>query len=226
MLLRTLLPLIYAAATAGTLVGPAPIRSACKCVLMPLLLVWFRLGCGSGGGGFTLLVSGALAFSWLGDVALLGDGDGAFAAGLGAFLIAQAAYATAFFRQARGGLVRQPPAVWVLAAGVIACGALVGTTVVSRTPPALAVPVAVYATAIMAMGVGAALRLTGTNLASFATVFLGAEAFIASDALLAANRFVAPLPAARLAVMTTYCLGQFLIVAGCLRHLRDAGRGG
>ncbi|MBM3954696.1 MAG: lysoplasmalogenase [Planctomycetes bacterium] len=218
--------LLYAAATAGTLVGPAPIRSACKCLLMPLLLASFRLGSGAGAGRFAVLVSAALAFSWLGDVALLGDGDGAFAIGLAGFLVAHVAYAAAFLTHVRGGPTRQPLTAWTLAAGVIACGGLVGTTVVSRTPPSLTVPVALYATAISAMGVAAALRLRGTSAASFATVFLGAELFIVSDALLAANRFVAPLPAARVAVMSTYCLGQFLIVAGCLRHLRDAGRGG
>lgn len=223
---RLLLPLLYAAATAGTLVGPTGLRAACKCLLMPLLVVWFRRGAGAGGGWFGTLVAAALAFSWLGDVALLGDGDGAFAAGLGAFLVAQSAYAAAFLMHVRGGPARQPLPAWTLAAGVVACGILVGTTVVSRAPRPLAVPVGVYATAITAMGGAAALRLRGTSLASFATVFLGAELFIVSDALLAANRFVAPLPAARFAVMSTYCLGQFLIVAGCLRHLRDARRHG
>lgn len=218
--------LLYAAAAAGTVVGPPSVRVACKCLLMPLLLAWFRLGSAAGGGWFAGLVAAALAFSWLGDVALLGDGDGAFTIGLAGFLVAHVAYAAAFLTHVRGGPTEQPLPAWVCAAGVIACGVLVGTTVVSRAPPSLAVPVALYATAISAMGVASAGRLRTTSLASFATVFLGAELFIVSDALLAANRFVAPLPAARQGVISTYCLGQFLIVAGCLRHLRDTGRRG
>jgi uncharacterized membrane protein YhhN len=46
---------------------------------------------------------------------------------------------------------------------------------------------------------------------------LGATVFMASDAVLASDRFVRPLRWGRLAVMVTYHLGQVLIVLGVLR---------
>ncbi|MND07109.1 YhhN-like protein [compost metagenome] len=40
----------------------------------------------------------------------------------------------------------------------------------------------------------------------------GALLFMASDAMIAFNRFVAPFAAARVAIIVTYHLGQFLLV--------------
>ena len=45
----------------------------------------------------------------------------------------------------------------------------------------------------------------------------GATVFVASDAILSVNRFVRPVPHARLVLMVTYHVGQALIVAGVLR---------
>ena len=42
------------------------------------------------------------------------------------------------------------------------------------------------------------------------------DVFVASDSILSVNRFVRPLPQARLAIMVTYHVGQALIVAGVL----------
>ena len=48
-------------------------------------------------------------------------------------------------------------------------------------------------------------------------VALGAGCFMVSDALLAMNRFVSPLPMPQVWVLTTYYLAQVLIVMGVLR---------
>ena len=47
-------------------------------------------------------------------------------------------------------------------------------------------------------------------------VAAGATVFVASDAVLSVNRFLRPLPHARLAIMVTYHVGQALIVLGVL----------
>jgi uncharacterized membrane protein YhhN len=50
-------------------------------------------------------------------------------------------------------------------------------------------------------------------------IFIGAVLFIASDSLLAINRFVRPLDHAAWSVMLTYGTAQVLIAAGALRHV-------
>jgi uncharacterized membrane protein YhhN len=75
--------------------------------------------------------------------------------------------------------------------------------------PAVAVPMALY-TAVIGTMLFVALT-TGLWL-----VAVGAAIFVASDSILARNRFVAPLPHGHLKVMVTYHLGQALIVAGLL----------
>ncbi len=70
-------------------------------------------------------------------------------------------------------------------------------------------PVAVYMAVIAAMLVCA--WFTGEPL-----VALGATVFVASDAILAVNRFVRPVPGARLSLIVTYQVGQALITAGVL----------
>ena len=52
-------------------------------------------------------------------------------------------------------------------------------------------------------------------------VFGGALLFIASDSLLAMNRFVRPIHLADLWVMLPYAGAQVLITAGCLEHVLD-----
>jgi len=49
-------------------------------------------------------------------------------------------------------------------------------------------------------------------------VSCGAVLFLASDGMLAWNRFVAPFPHVRLHIMYTYHLGQFGIMIGAALH--------
>ena len=219
--------LAFAAAASGTIVGPLVgagwAARVCKPLLMPVLLVWFRLGAARLEPWLSRLVTAALLGSWAGDVALMFDGavPALFLGGLAAFLVAQLCYATAFAGQALAG----PPDRWglILAVTIGAAGGLVALRVVRHVSGPLVVPVALYALAIIAMGVMAALRLGRTSRASFAAVFVGAVLFLTSDSLLATNRFVGRLPHARWSVMLTYTLGQYLIVAGCLGHRPPGG---
>lgn len=150
----------------------------------------------------------ALALSAIGDAALAHDGDTAFTAGLGAFLLAHVAYAWLFLAEGEGFAAASP----IVAGAIAVFAAVMGTALVRRAGP-LAVPVAVYVVAIAAMGAGAA-TLGGL-------VLLGAALFMASDAILGADRFLLPqdspvrLPAALL-VWALYVAGQVLILSGLL----------
>jgi uncharacterized membrane protein YhhN len=175
-------------------------------VLVSLMVAAAILGATATAAGVWLLV--ALAFGLLGDVALLSDSLPRFNAGVGAFLLGHLAYLVCF---AVLGLTA-PGWAW---AGllVLALALFVTRGVVPATHRAagrgLSIPVAVYSVVIGAMLLGA--WFTGEPL-----VALGASVFVASDATLSVDRFVRPLPHARLLVMVTYHVGQALIVAGVL----------
>ena len=175
-------------------------------VLVALLVVALVLGAGEDATGRWLLV--ALFFGLLGDVALLSDSLPRFRAGVLAFLAGHLAYLACFVSLGLDG----PAWAWVGVGPLLV--ALVATRGVVPATHRLAgaatsVPVAVYSAVIGAMLVLA--WWTGEPL-----VALGATVFVASDSILSVDRFVRPLPHARLALMVTYHVGQALVVAGVL----------
>ena len=85
-------------------------------------------------------------------------------------------------------------------------------------PPALRVPVAAYVLVIALMAAQAMGRATVLRSGPALRVALGAGCFMLSDALLATDRFVTPLPLAPVWVLSTYYAAQVLIVSGWLAH--------
>lgn len=136
-------------------------------------------------GGPGLLVV-ALALSAIGDACLAQDGEKAFLAGLASFLLAHIAYVALFWTTGGGiaEIVSQPSRIVI----AITLAAAVGL-ILSRLWPAIEAamrpPVALYCVAILAMGI-ASLSDLG------AVVVAGAVLFMASDAILAAGRFLVP----------------------------------
>ena len=143
----------------------------------------------------------------VGDVALLGDGETAFMAGLGSFALGHLAYVGAALT------VGFEPA-WAIPGVVFGVG-LLGYRFVPRTLPGahsaggrvLAGAVVFYALVITSMVVTA--WATGAIVAA-----IGAMLFAVSDWVLGHRRFVGPLPGGRLAVMVPYHVGQALLVVG------------
>jgi len=176
-------------------------------VLSSLIVAAAVLGATSTTAGLWLLA--ALVFGLLGDVALLSDTLPRFRAGVAAFLIGHLAYVACFASLGLPGPAWSWAGLAVLAAALFATRGVVPAT--QRVEgPALSVPVAVYSVVIGAMLLCA--WFTGVPL-----VALGASVFVVSDAVLSIDRFVRPIPHARLILMVTYHLGQALIVAGVLR---------
>lgn len=174
--------------------------------LIALATAAAAMDAGDSAQGRWLLV--ALVFGLLGDVFLLGKSTARFQAGLGAFLIGHLAYVCCFLAL---GLDRP---TWAAAGIAVAAAALVAARQVLPSTqrsagPTLSAPVAVYMLVIGAMVVLA--WATGDLL-----VAIGASVFVASDTVLAINRFVRPIPRASLIVMVTYHVGQALIVLGVL----------
>ena len=71
-----------------------------------------------------------------------------------------------------------------------------------------------YSLAILMMGIGAVERQT--NAKSYQLVLIGAISFIASDSLIAINKFAFAIPFSGVWIMTTYIVAQYLIVEGIL----------
>ena len=147
-----------------------------------------------------------LVCSLAGDVFLMLD-EKWFIAGLVSFLFGHVAYVVA--------LLQFPLTPWaggLAAVLVVVAAVLIGTRIVrgaGQRDARLQLPVVAYLTVISLMVVSA-----GATTVLFAIV--GATLFYASDGLLGWNRFVGPLPAGRLGVMTTYHLGQVGLVLALL----------
>jgi uncharacterized membrane protein YhhN len=162
------------------------------------------------------LLTAALALSALGDLALAQeDDDRFFLAGLGAFLAAHIAY-VALFATGSAGLAILLAEPWRLAAALAIC--TFGIIMLVRLWPALdsamRPAVLAYMLAIVAMGVTA---FTTQSPA----VIVGAVLFIASDAILAAERFLLSADAPQRtvtgpAIWITYIAAQIVIVLGVL----------
>ncbi len=160
------------------------------------------------------LLTLALVLSALGDACLAREGEGAFMAGLASFLGAHLAYAVLFAGAGSAALFAGEPWRPLVALGLAAFAGLFYKRLHPVLPAALVVPVAVYVLAILAMGV-AALFLPAP------LVIVGAVLFMASDAILGAERFLlAEASAHRLwsrpAVWVLYYAGQLAIVLGVL----------
>ena len=134
-------------------------------------------------GGPGLLVA-ALALSAIGDAFLSYDSEPTFLGGLGSFLLAHVLY-IALFAHSGGGFPAFAAEPWrAVVAVAMAVFALAMLSVLWRRVGAgLRVPVAVYVVAILAIGIAA---LTVNH----PWVIVGAILFMASDALLATEKFV------------------------------------
>ncbi len=152
------------------------------------------------------LLLGALLASLCGDVFLMVPGNW-FIAGLASFLVAQLCYIVLF----QAGQSWFPSRV-ALAATVAFGAAMFAFVGSGLADPMLKLAVAVYAAVIALMAAQAIGRATVLRDTGSIAVALGACIFMASDALIALNRFVQPLPLAGLWILSTYYTAQILIL--------------
>jgi alkylglycerol monooxygenase len=154
----------------------------------------------------TALLLAALAFSLGGDVFLMLPGD-YFVPGLAAFLVAHLFY-IALFRQ---------DAPWFASSaalkGVLALGAGVYVVIWSHVPDAgLRVAIGAYITVIGLMTSQAFGRALTTGHSAATRVAMGACIFMASDTLIAIDKFITPVPLASFWILASYFSAQLLIV--------------
>jgi uncharacterized membrane protein YhhN len=151
-----------------------------------------------------------LLLSLCGDVALMWPERG-FVQGLIFFLLAHLSYLVAFTRSTRLAARWWPFGAYALvAAGIL-------SQLWPGVPAALRVPVVAYVVFLSAMAAQAAVvwRLArhGSDAARSAMLAWGGVLFVCSDALLATNKFHAPLPLASLWILVTYWSAQWCIAS-------------
>ncbi|WP_129667737.1 lysoplasmalogenase [Phytoactinopolyspora endophytica] len=150
----------------------------------------------------------ALVCGAVGDALLVDATEQRFVGGLVAFLLGHLAYLACF-------LALEPEWDWRPVAGAVVVA--VSFTIARRvTPgarraggPGLAVAVAIY------IGVIGAKTVIGWATGSY-LVAAGTTFFVASDTMLAINRFVRPLEWSKLPVIAMYHVGQVMIATGVL----------
>ncbi len=203
-----------------TLLAASPGRTAraarfvTKPLLMPTLATAF-VGATGGEGTLAKGTTAAQAFSWGGDVALLGRGDRAFLAGLSSFFVAHLGYVASFASiRDRSNPLDNPG---VRTAGVLAltAGPLMAYAA-GRKEPKLRGPVAAYSAVLASMF--ATSTMLDKQLPSRArrTIVAGTGLFLASDSILGSREFLVKNRSTGLdaAVMATYTAGQGLIALG------------
>ncbi len=163
-------------------------------------------------------VSGLL-FSVLGDVFLMLPRE-RFTAGLGAFLLAHVCYTAAF---ASRGLSSERSLILAAALVLLVAAFLLRRlrqSLVATGQSKLWLPVVLYALVISVMLLAGLQAMVNPrwqrNAAALLT--LGALLFYASDALLAWNKFVKPVPRGQLIVRILYHGGQILLTASFFYH--------
>lgn len=176
--------------------------------LATLAVIGYAWGRGEGPTRTWVLLG--LLLSLAGDIALLWPKEG-FLPGLIAFLLAHLAYLVAFTRVAKFASRPLPFAVYALVAGVILWQLWPGV------PGGLRIPVIAYVVCLAAMAAQAAV-VWRSGAPRGGVLAVGGALFVASDALLATNKFMAPLPAASLWILATYWAAQWCIASWLARR--------
>ena len=104
--------------------------------------------------------------------------------------------------------------VWLIA--YIAYGIVIYIILFPHLDGVLKPAVLIYVLAILSMSSMALNRLENGHPKSFTLVFVGSLFFVASDSMIAINRFLVPIPYEGLLIMSTYIGAQYLIMRGIL----------
>lgn len=160
------------------------------------------------------LTLSALIFSWLGDVFLMYENISSkyFVVGLLSFLTAHILYSILFFKVGKSPMTK---AFWAVLSLLLIYGAFLFSQIQAGLG-ALKIPVIFYIAIILMMALTAFGRKGKVPTHSFNLVFVGALFFMASDSILAINKFLTPFPYSHLLIMGTYAAAQFMIIKGIL----------
>ena len=220
---RTFLPiflLVLAIECFAKLFGILTLEFLAKPLLMVLLGYYFFSNT-KNSALFKNLLLFSLFFSWLGDVFLLIENvyKSLFIFGLFAFLIAHILYVAYFWKIRTLNLHRFKLKPLTTICILIYTGSLY--LILFPNLAGLKIPVLIYSSVITLMLL-AVLHAFVFRKQTFGKICLmGALLFISSDSILAINRFYLSFYPAGTIIMLTYGLGQFFLVEGAIRNLRE-----
>lgn len=185
-----------------------------KPLLMILLGVFYLLKTKDNLASQDKIMLVALLFSCFGDTFLMfqRQNPNFFLFGLGSFLLAQLSYAFIFHKESKAQYLKRIP--------FLLYSVLLFNYLINDIPRDFRIPVGLYTLAITLMGIKAMERQT--NAKSYLFVLIGAITFIASDSLIAINKFVFKIPLSDVWIMATYIVAQYLIVEGILLGRKKA----
>ena len=187
-----------------------------KPLLMPLLIGYFVSASGANRSPLKKFVVLALVFSWVGDAVLMFQNINGmyFIIGLVAFLLAHVMYIVGFTK-----LKNSTTKVERLA--IIVFFLAYSATLVIFLWPGLGnmkAPVMLYALVLTIMGVLGVIKSTTNH----PYITFGVLFFVASDSILALNKFLIDVPFNGVLIMGTYIAAQWLIVAGVSKRINPA----
>ena len=164
-----------------------------------------------------IIIIRALTFSWLGDVVLMFDSfnKNIFLIGLLAFLFAHLIYIRFFSLVRMGEKIKLKPG-FILLVVVYYSGLIY---LLFNDLHDMKIPVLVYGIVISIMFLLALHMLFIKNKEAGKLMMFGALLFIASDSILAVNKFYEPFEYAGIAIMLTYGIAQLLITLGAVRYI-------
>ncbi len=194
-----------------------------KPLLMPVLAIWLiRRTPGIRRFLRHTLVAGLL-FSMLGDIWMMFSrgsyGPFFFLAGLGSFLITHLCYTGGWLSEVgwKNGFLRRQP-YWIAPFALFLLVFL--GWLWPGIPSGMYTPVTAYAVVISAMSLSIVNVRGSVGSDVFENMLAGALLFMLSDCLIAVQKFSQPFPGARIIIMLTYLLGQWLLMRGAALHLR------
>lgn len=199
-----------------------------KALIIPGLMIYYHSIVNGKYSVFHRLMMAGFFFSWLGDILLQlsnGEKDFGFAPeyffmlGLVAFLFTQVFYMLAFStNQGKNTIFTRRIYQLIL---IIGYGGLLLWLLYNKlvTPEGnFRIPVIIYTAVILAMLASALNRYGKVNGVSYILVSIGAILFVASDSMIAINRFIEKFDFAKILIMSSYIIGQYLIAIGCLKQ--------
>ena len=193
------------------------LRFTTKPLLTPLLVIYLLLQTKTKNSNLKVWIFLALFFSWAGDIFLLFEEErpNFFLFGLSAFLIAQVFYIV-FFHNIRMREYIRGNALFLLLV-IVYYSILI--SVLSPYLGNMKLPVRIYGVVLSFMVMLAMHTMLGKNKRAAVWMMTGAILFVASDSLLAFNKFFSAFNYSGLIIMLTYGLAQLFITEGAVRYI-------
>jgi uncharacterized membrane protein YhhN len=198
------------------------LSSVAKPLLMPLLVVYFILNTNNFISPLKKWIVLALVFSWAGDVLLLFESMNPdfFVSGLVAFLIAHFFYILFYESIIRRENLKKN--YWWFIPVLIYYVSII--YILTPHLGDMKLPVRIYGIVISYMLIQALQTVMIKNQNAAGLMIAGSVLFIASDSLLAINKFHGSFEYAGIAIMLTYGIAQLLITAGAVRYITSVSK--